>query len=176
MVKIKDQLKKIIFGTETFGGRLFDILLIFAIITSVLIVMLDSVSEYHSSYGKVFSQIEWIFTILFTLEYLLRIYCIRLPSSYIFSFFGIIDFLAILPTYISFFIPGAGVFSVIRILRVLRVFRVLKLVQFMGEAELLRQAMIASKRKIFVYLFFLLNLVIVLGSICLLYTSPSPRD
>ena len=74
MVKIKDQLKKIIFGTETFGGRLFDILLIFAIITSVLIVMLDSVSEYHSSYGKVFSQIEWIFTILFTLEYLLRIY------------------------------------------------------------------------------------------------------
>ena len=110
MVKIKDQLKKIIFGTETFGGRLFDILLIFAIITSVLIVMLDSVSEYHNSYGKVFSQIEWIFTILFTLEYLLRIYCIRLPSSYIFSFFGIIDFLAILPTYISFFIPGAGSF------------------------------------------------------------------
>ena len=127
--------------------------------------MLDSVSEYHDSYGKVFVQIEWIFTILFTLEYILRIYCIRLPSSYIFSFFGIIDFLAILPTYISFFIPGAGVFSVIRILRVLRVFRVLKLVQFMGEAELLRQAMIASKRKIFVYLFFLLNLVIILGSI-----------
>ena len=165
MVKIKDQIKKIIFGTETFGGRLFDILLIFAITTSVLIVMLDSVSEYHNAYGKIFSQIEWIFTILFTLEYILRIYCIRLPSSYIFSFFGIIDFLAILPTYISFFIPGAGVFSVIRILRVLRVFRVLKLVQFMGEAELLRQAMIASKRKIFVYLFFLLNLVIVLGSI-----------
>ena len=165
MVKFKDQLKKIIFGTETFGGRLFDILLIFAITSSVLIVMLDSVSEYHDAYGKVFVQIEWIFTILFTLEYILRIYCIRLPSSYIFSFFGIIDFLAILPTYISFFIPGASVFSVIRILRVLRVFRVLKLVQFMGEAELLRQAMIASKRKIFVYLFFLLNLVIVLGSI-----------
>ena len=155
MVKFKDQLKKIIFGTETFGGRLFDILLIFAITSSVLIVMLDSVSEYHDAYGKVFIQIEWIFTILFTLEYILRIYCIRLPSSYIFSFFGIIDFLAILPTYISFFIPGAGVFSVIRILRVLRVFRVLKLVQFMGEAELLRQAMIASKRKnicIFIFL------------------------
>ena len=165
MFRIKDQLKKIIFGTETFGGRLFDVLLIFAIITSVLIVMLDSISEYHNLYGEAFFQIEWIFTILFSLEYLLRIYCIRLPSSYIFSFFGIIDFLAILPTYISFFIPGAGVFSVIRILRVLRVFRVLKLVQFMGEAELLKEAMIASKRKIFVYLFFLLNLVIVLGSI-----------
>ena len=165
MGKVKDQLKKIIFGTETFGGRLFDVLLIFAIITSVLIVMLDSVTEYHNSYGDIFFQAEWIFTILFTIEYFLRIYCIRLPSSYMLSFFGVIDLLAILPTYISFFVPGAGVFSVIRILRVLRVFRVLKLVQFMGEAELLRQAMIASKRKIFVYLFFLLNLVIVLGSI-----------
>ena len=165
MGKVKDQLKKIIFGTETFGGRLFDVLLIFAIITSVLIVMLDSVTEYHNSYGDIFFQAEWIFTILFTIEYFLRIYCIRLPSSYMFSFFGVIDLLAILPTYISFFVPGAGVFSVIRILRVLLVFRVLKLVQFMGEAELLRQAMIASKRKIFVYLFFLLNLVIVLGSI-----------
>ena len=165
MGKVKDQLKEIIFGTETFGGRLFDVLLIFAIITSVLIVMLDSVTEYHNSYGDIFFQAEWIFTILFTIEYFLRIYCIRLPSSYMFSFFGVIDFLAIFPTYISFFVPGAGVFSVIRILRVLRVFRVLKLVQFMGEAELLRQAMIASKRKIFVYLFFLLNLVIVLGSI-----------
>ena len=165
MGKIKDQLRKIIFGTETLSGRLFDILLIIAIISSVLIVMLDSVLEYHNSYGDIFLKAEWIFTILFTIEYLLRIYCIRLPSSYMFSFFGIIDLLAILPTYISLIIPGAAVFSVIRILRVLRVFRILKLVQFMGEAELLKQAMIASKRKIFVYLFFLLNLVIVLGSL-----------
>ena len=124
MVKFKDQLKKIIFGTETFGGRLFDILLIFAITSSVLIVMLDSVSEYHDAYGKVFIQIEWIFTILFTLEYILRIYCIRLPSSYIFSFFGIIDFLALIPTYLSIFLPGTEVLAVVRVLRVLRVFRV----------------------------------------------------
>ena len=165
MGKIKDDLRKLIFGTETISGRLFDILLIVAIISSVLVVMLDSVLEYHNSYGDIFLKAEWIFTILFTIEYLLRIYCIRLPSSYMFSFFGIIDLLAILPTYISLIIPGAAVFSVIRILRVLRVFRVLKLVQFMGEAELLKQAMIASKRKIFVYLFFLLNLVIVLGSL-----------
>ena len=165
MGKIKDDLRKLIFGTEAISGRLFDILLIVAIISSVLVVMLDSVLEYHNSYGDIFLKAEWIFTILFTIEYLLRIYCIRLPSSYMFSFFGIIDLLAILPTYISLIIPGAAVFSVIRILRVLRVFRVLKLVQFMGEAELLKQAMIASKRKIFVYLFFLLNLVIVLGSL-----------
>ena len=96
MGKIKDQLKKIIFGTETFGGRLFDVLLIFAIITSVLIVMLDSISELHKTYGNIFLQLEWIFTVLFTIEYFLRIYCIRLPSSYMFSFFGIIDLLAIL--------------------------------------------------------------------------------
>ena len=165
MGKIKDGLRNLIFGTETISGRLFDILLIVAIISSVLVVMLDSVLEYHNSYGDIFLKAEWIFTILFTIEYLLRIYCIRLPSSYMFSFFGIIDLLAILPTYISLIIPGAAVFSVIRILRVLRVFRILKLVQFMGEAELLKQAMIASKRKIFVYLFFLLNLVIVLGSL-----------
>ena len=157
MGKIKDDLRKLIFGTETISGRLFDILLIVAIISSVLVVMLDSVLEYHNSYGDIFLKAEWIFTILFTIEYLLRIYCIRLPSSYMFSFFGIIDLLAILPTYISLIIPGAAVFSVIRILRVLRVFRVLKLVQFMGEAELLKQAMIASKRKIFVYLFFFIE-------------------
>ena len=165
MSKIRNHLRIIIFGTETIRGRLFDISLIVAIISSVIVVMLDSISEYHNSYGNIFYKAEWIFTILFTIEFLMRIYCIRLPSSYIFSFFGIIDLLAILPTYISLIFPGAGVFSVIRILRVLRVFRILKLVQFMGEAELLKQAMIASKRKIFVYLFFLLNLVIVLGSI-----------
>ena len=165
MNKFKEKIKEIIFGTDTKGGRIFDIVLIISIISSVLIVMLDSVLEYHNSYGNIFLMAEWIFTILFTIEYLLRVYCIRLPSSYIFSFFGVIDFFAILPTYISLLIPGATVFSVIRILRVLRVFRVLKLVQFMGEAELLKQAMIASKRKIFVYLFFLLNLVILLGSL-----------
>tara|TARA_B100000214_G_scaffold99526_1_gene69308 strand:- start:277 stop:1086 length:810 start_codon:yes stop_codon:yes gene_type:complete len=165
MGKLKEKVRKIIFGTDTSAGRTFDLFLIIAIILSVLFVMLDSVHEYNRDYGNILNYGEWIFTILFTIEYCLRIFCIRLPSSYMFSFFGIIDLLAILPTYISLLIPGAGVFSVIRILRVLRVFRVLKLVQFMGEAEYLRQAMVASKRKIFVYLFFLLNLVIVLGSL-----------
>ena len=102
-----------------------------------------------------------MFTILFTIEYGLRIYCIRLPSSYIFSFFGIIDLLAIIPTYLSVLFPGAAVFSVIRVLRVLRVFRVLKLVQFMGEAEQLRKAMYASKNKIFVFLFYVMTLVVI---------------
>tara|TARA_Y100000590_G_scaffold306854_1_gene346365 strand:- start:3697 stop:4389 length:693 start_codon:yes stop_codon:yes gene_type:complete len=127
--------------------------------------MLDSVPDYSKIHGNFFHTAEWAFTILFTVEYFLRIYSIRLPSSYIFSFFGIIDLLAIIPTYASILLPGAEVFSIIRVLRVLRVFRILKLVQFMGEADYLMKAMIASKRKIFVYLFFLLNLVIILGSI-----------
>ena len=165
MGKFKDQIKTIIFGTDTPMGKLFDIMLIIAIVMSVFLVMLDSVDNFNDSYGNIIHTAEWGFTILFTIEYFLRIYCIRLPSSYIFSFFGVIDFLALIPTYISLLFPGAVVFSVIRVLRVLRVFRVLKLVQFMGEAEILRKAMIASKRKIFVYLFFLLNLVIILGSI-----------
>ncbi|MBH10009.1 MAG: ion transporter [Candidatus Marinimicrobia bacterium] len=165
MDRFKDIVKSIIFGTDSFAGKLFDIVLINTIILSVLFVMLDSIERYHIVYGDFFYIAEWIFTILFSIEYLLRIYIIRLPSSYIFSFFGIIDFLALIPTYLSLILPGVGVFSVIRVLRVLRVFRVLKLVQFMGEAEMLMKAMKASKRKIFVYLFFLLNLVIILGSI-----------
>jgi voltage-gated potassium channel len=161
----KEKLKTIIFGTDTPAGKLFDVGLIVTIVLSVLLVMFDSVSEYKTNYGDVFYTAEWIFTILFTIEYFLRIYCIRLPSSYIFSFFGIVDFLAIIPTYLSVILPGAGIFSIIRVLRVLRVFRVLKLVQFMGEADMLRKAMLASRRKIFVFLFYVMTLVVVLGSI-----------
>ena len=173
MGKIKDQIRTIIFGTDTYAGRLFDLFLMTIIILSVLCVMLDSIFEYHKNFGLYFKYAEWVFTGFFTIEYLLRVFCIRLPSSYIFSFFGIIDFLALIPTYISLLLPGAQVFSIIRVLRVLRVFRVLKLVQFMGEAELLRKAMYASKRKIFVYLFFLVNIVIILGSIMYLIEGES---
>ena len=165
MSEFKENVKSIIFGTTTIYGKLFDIVLIGSILISVIIVMLDSVSAYHATYSHLFYSLEWIFTILFTIEYCLRIYCIRLPSSYIFSFFGIIDLLAIIPTYLSIIFPGATVFSVIRVLRVLRIFRVLKLVQFMGEAEQLRKAMVASKNKIFVFLFYVLTLVVILGSV-----------
>tara|TARA_Y100001934_G_scaffold88855_1_gene110243 strand:- start:8 stop:814 length:807 start_codon:yes stop_codon:yes gene_type:complete len=165
MSEFKENIKSIIFGTTTIYGKLFDIVLIGSILISVIIVMLDSISAYHATYGNLFYSLEWIFTILFTIEYCLRIYCIRLPSSYIFSFFGIIDLLAIIPTYLSVIFPGATVFSVIRVLRVLRIFRVLKLVQFMGEAEQLRKAMVASKNKIFVFLFYVLTLVVILGSV-----------
>ena len=162
---MKERIKIIIFGTDTTAGRTFDLFLIASILLSVLLVMLDSIVELRDAYGTIFNTAEWAFTILFTIEYFLRVITIRLPRSYIFSFFGIIDLLSLIPTYISIILPGAQVFSVIRVLRVLRDFRVLKLIQFMGEAELLKQAMVASRRKIFVYLFFVINLVIILGSV-----------
>ena len=165
MSVLKENIKSVIFGTTTPAGKVFDIILIISILVSIILVMLDSIAVYHDTYGKTFYLFEWVLTILFTIEYGLRIYCIRLPSSYIFSFFGIVDLLALIPTYLGLLFPGAGIFSVIRILRVLRVFRVLKLVQFMGEAEMLRKAMSASKRKIFVFLFYVMTLVVILGSI-----------
>jgi len=165
MSVLKENIKSVIFGTTTPAGKAFDITLIISILVSIILVMLDSIAVYHDTYGKTFYLFEWVLTILFTIEYGLRIYCIRLPSSYIFSFFGIIDLLALIPTYLGLLFPGAGIFSVIRVLRVLRVFRVLKLVQFMGEAEMLRKAMSASKRKIFVFLFYVMTLVVILGSI-----------
>ena len=165
MSTFKEKVKIIIFGTDTKAGKLFDVVLIISIVLSIITVMLDSVVEYNQHYGHIFDIAEWTFTIMFTVEYLLRIYSIRRPLSYIFSFFGIIDFLAILPTYLSLFMPGTEVFAIIRVLRVLRIFRVLKLVQFMGEADLLMTAMISSRRKVFIWLFLVMNIVIILGSV-----------
>ena len=165
MKLLREKIKIVIFGTNTPAGKLFDLILIISILISVSFVMLDSITELNEKYGTIFKISEFVFTLLFTLEYFLRMLSVRRPGIYIFSFFGIVDLLSIIPTYLSLILPGAQVFSVIRILRVLRVFRVLKLIQFMGEAELLKEAMYASRRKIFVYLFFVINLVVILGSI-----------
>ena len=165
MSKLRQKIKIIIFGTDTRAGKLFDEILIVAIILSILTVLLESVLEYRYQYGQILYYVEWFFTILFSIEYLLRIYCIRLPSSYVFSFYGIVDLLSVIPTYISVLFPGAQALAVIRVLRVLRIFRILKLFQYMGEANHLANALIASKRKIFIFLFAIMNIVIVLGSI-----------
>ena len=165
MGTFKERIKVVIFGTDTWAGKTFDLALILTIVLSIITVLLESVTDYSLRYGAIFNSVEWIFTALFTVEYFLRIYCIRRPWSYVFSFYGIVDLLAVIPSYISLLIPGAGVFRVIRILRVLRIFRVLKLVQFMGEAELLTKALVASRRKIFIFLFSVMNIVIILGSV-----------
>jgi len=115
MSTLKEQIKIIIFGTDTKMGKLFDVVLIITIILSIITVLLDSVVEYNQQYGHIFNIAEWAFTIMFTVEYILRIYSIRRSFSYIFSFFGVIDFLAIIPSYLSLFLPGTEVFAVIRV-------------------------------------------------------------
>ena len=160
----RDTLHEIIFGAETPAGKWFDILLIVSIIASVLAVMLDSVSSISINYGSLLTGIEWFFTIVFTIEYILRLICVGRPLLYATSFFGIVDLLAIIPTYISLFIPGSEYLLVVRVLRILRIFRVLKLVQYMSEALFLMKALRASIRKIIVFLFTVLTLVIILGS------------
>ncbi len=162
---LRAKLHEIIFEADTPAGKLFDVLLIFSIILSVVMVMLDSVASIQVAYGRLLYMGEWFFTILFTIEYCLRLFSVGRPTSYASSFFGVIDLLAILPTYLSIFFPGTQYFLVIRILRVLRIFRVLKLVQYLGEARMLSQALRASRRKIIVFLFVVLTLVVIFGSL-----------
>ena len=160
-----ERLREIIFEADTPAGKAFDVGLLLCIIFSVLAVLLDSVAEYHLRYGAIFRAVEWAFTILFTLEYLLRLVTIGRPLRYAFSFFGLVDLLAILPTYLSLFIAGTHSLAVIRALRLLRIFRILKLVPFLIEAEVLRAALWASARKIVVFLGVMSILVLILGSL-----------
>lgn len=158
-------LHEVIFEANTPAGKWFDILLILAILLSVITVMFDSVQGIRSEYGDVLYYIEWFFTILFTIEYLLRLASLNRPGSYAKSFFGVIDLLAILPTFVSLVYPGGHYLLVIRLLRILRIFRVLKLVQYVGESRLLMQALQASRRKITIFIFTVLTLVTILGSV-----------
>ncbi len=156
---------EIIFEADTFGGKLFDVALIGCILVSVLVVMLDSVSSIHTKHHGLLYTLEWSFTILFTVEYVLRLICVGRPVRYAVSFFGIVDLFSILPTYMSLFFIGSRYLSVVRILRVLRIFRVLKLGHHIKEAAVLKNALYASRRKILVFLFAVLTLVVIIGSL-----------
>lgn len=168
---LQKKLHEIIFEADTPIGKFFDLILIICIILSIIAVMLESVEDIASQMGPILKIAEWVFTIMFTVEYLLRIYCIGKPSKYIKSFYGIIDLLAILPTYVSLFVVGTHYLIVIRALRILRVFRILKLAQYLGEAALLSTAIKASGRKIFVFIFTVIILVTILGSFMYLIES-----
>ncbi|MEZ4387027.1 MAG: ion transporter [Candidatus Krumholzibacteriia bacterium] len=159
------RLHEIIFEADTPAGRHFDVLLIWSILFSVAAVMLESVRTIRAEHGTLLTGIEWFFTFLFTVEYVLRLSCIGRPMRYATSFFGVVDLLAIVPTYLSLFLPGSQYLLVIRVLRVLRIFRVLKLVQFLDEANIMGRAMRASARKIAVFIFTVLTLVVVFGSV-----------
>ena len=161
----REKLNTLIFGAETPAGKTFDIVLIICIVLSVIAVMLDSVESIQKNYSTELFYAEWVFTLLFTIEYFLRIICVKQPLRYCISFFGLVDLFSILPTYISLLFPGAQYLLVIRILRLLRIFRVLKLTEYMGEASVLMDALNNSKRKILVFLYTVLTVAIVCGAL-----------
>ncbi len=159
------KLHEIIFEAETPAGRAFDVCLLVAIVLSVAAVSLESVAEVRAVYGTELRVLEWFFTILFTLEYLLRLASVGKPWRYARSFFGVVDLLAIVPTYLSLLVAGTQSLLVIRALRLLRIFRILKLAHFVGEARVLHAAVRASTRKIVVFLGTVLTLVLIVGAL-----------
>jgi len=162
----------VIFEAGTPLGKAFDVGLILAILSSVTVVMLDSVPDIAESYHGLLRVAEWIFTVLFTIEYVARLWCVASRKKYALSFFGLVDLLAVIPTYLSVLIPGGEVLAVVRILRVLRVFRILKLVQYMGEADVLVTTLKASRFKIAVFLITVMSIVVIIGSIMFLIEGP----
>lgn len=171
MAKGKDQsewkkkMYDIIFKSDTFHGKLFDEVLLVVILISVGVVMLESIPEVRLTHGTTLFTAEWVFTILFLAEYILRIVCSPKPQKYIFSFFGVVDLLAILPTFIAIAVPAVQPLIVIRALRLLRIYRILKLYHFIQEGNVLLIALRNSFRKIFIFMVFILILVLLLGSI-----------
>ncbi|PSJ43886.1 ion transporter [Zobellella taiwanensis] len=170
----KDVLYTVIFGTETPAGRRFDIGLIIVILLSIGVLLLDSMGPVRARYGSLLYGLEWGFTLLFTLEYGLRVYCAQSRAAYVRSFYGVIDLLAVLPTYLAIFIPGASFLMMVRLLRVLRIFRVLKLMRYVNEANTLLRSLNQSRRKILVFFSTLFILVTLFGS--LLYVVEGPEN
>ena len=170
---LKKRLFDIIFGTESPAGKRFDLVLIYVILLSVLALMLDSIQVVATKYGYALKVAEWFFTIVFTVEYLVRLYCSPRPLAYFRSFYGIIDLISVLPTYLSLFFPGANYILVIRLLRVLRVFRVLKLARYLSEANVLVRSMLQARRKILVFFMVVVVLSTIFGSIMYIVEGPA---
>jgi len=161
----KSRLHEIIYEADTPAGKLFDVVLLIFILASIVLVMLESVARINNQYSDFFNKAEWVITILFTLEYLARIISIKKPSEYIFSFYGVIDFLSTIPKYLAVFFVGGHALVALRALRLLRVFRILKLARFIGESNQLVKALKASRAKIAVFLFAVLIISIILGTV-----------
>jgi voltage-gated potassium channel len=162
----------IVFEADTRAGRAFDVALILFILASVAVVVLDSVASVRERHGAWLQALEWFFTAVFTVEYAVRLACVRHPLRYARSFFGVIDLLAVLPTYLALLLPGLGALVDVRVLRLLRIFRVLKLVEYVHEFTALKQALLASRRKILVFLSFVLLVVMVMGTLMYVVEGP----
>lgn len=168
----KERVHRIIFESDTPAGRTFDVALLLCIALGVLVVMLDSVPRYHAQYGSVIATVEWVLTALFTLEYAVRLWCLRRPVAYAMSFYGVVDLLSIVPTYLSLFVTGFQALLVIRSLRLLRVFRIFELGELLGEATVLSSALRASRPKILVFLGTVLISAMIIGSLMFLIEGP----
>lgn len=168
----KKRLAHIVFESDDWASKTFDIVLLFMIFGSIFVAILDSVSSLRASYGEIFLVLEWLFTLLFTIEYALRIWLSRKPSGYIFSFFGMVDLLAILPTYLSFFIVNSQLLTVVRALRLLRVIRILKLGRYVTEADYLTKSLQASSRKIMIFIAFVITIVLIMGTFMFIIEGP----
>jgi len=164
----RQHLGRIIFETDTPAARAFDVALLIAIALSVIAVCLETVKGIEADYHRLLFIAEWVFTILFTLEYAARLLTARRPGRYVWSFFGVVDLLSILPTYISVLVPGAQSLIIIRVLRLVRVFRVFKLARFVGESEILIEAMRASREKIIVFIVGVTSFTVVVGALMFL--------
>ncbi len=170
--KWKEFLHELTFESNTPAGKAFDIILLFLILSSIIIVMLDSVPSLHAQHKDLFHKIEWIFTVLFTLEYLLRLISSAHRLKFVFSFLGIIDFIAIIPSYLTLFISGPELLLMLRVLRLLRIFRIFRLSHFLNDINFLAVALYRSLRKITIFIIFALVLVVLLGSIMYLVEKP----
>ena len=174
MNKTRQKIHDVIFEADTPAGKLFDISLIIVIIISVLLVALETVGWINQQYYDILNIAEWVITILFTIEYILRIVSVHHPSKYIFSFYGIIDFLAMIPKYISLFVVGAHLETMmaIRALRILRIFRVLHISRYIGESNFLVRSLLVSRAKIIIFLLFVLIMCILFGTLMYLVEGP----
>ncbi|MDR7211495.1 ion transporter [Flavobacterium piscis] len=161
----RDKIKIMIYGTNTILGRMFDLILLGLILLSVLLVMMETVQDINQKYHSQLLICEWVITIFFTIEYILRIISIQKPVKYIFSFYGIIDLLAITPMYFSIFFPGASILSIVRALRFFRLFKILRVPQISHQSLQLRDAIQASKEKILVFIYFVLISTVIIGSV-----------
>jgi voltage-gated potassium channel len=170
--KIRQQLRVIIFGTNTPAGRLFDIWLIVVILFSVVLVFLETVKEVRDEYGDELRVAEWAVTIVFIVEYVIRIWISDYWRRYAFGFFGVVDLVAILPSFISLIIPGSQVLAVIRALRLVRVFRILHMLEYVREAQLLLMALIASRQRLIVFMLAVLAMVTIFGTVVYLVETP----
>lgn len=159
------KLHQIIYEADTPMGKLFDVVLLILILFSVIVVMLESVHRFNAKYHDWFYVIEWIITIFFTIEYIARVITVKKPSSYIFSFYGIIDFLSTIPLYLTFIFVGSNYLLIVRALRLLRVFRILKITRYVGEGNKLQRALIESRAKIFIFIFAVLIVAVIAGTL-----------